>query len=204
MVKTGDSEVPHRQIRAIYDDQTITVYQAYSASIAVQAVREQKLNASPDFLLGRMTWIKPSWCWMMYRSGYSTKDDRQSHILAIKMTHQNFKKLLSQAMVVTGTSLTASERAKPVRVQWDPERTPSLGVLPYRSIQIGISQALSQTWVEQWIESIEDVTENALGLMNAVKEDPRVPLEVLKAKGFVPEEKVYEVPKELQQTLMIT
>lgn len=59
------SSIPYRQIRAIYDDKTITVYQAYSASIAVAAVREQHLNASPDFLLGRMTWIKPSWCWMM-------------------------------------------------------------------------------------------------------------------------------------------
>ena len=60
--------VPYRQIRAVFDDETITVYQAYSASIAVAAVEQQKLNASPDFKLGRMTWIKPSWCWMMYFS----------------------------------------------------------------------------------------------------------------------------------------
>jgi Domain of unknown function (DUF4291) len=58
--------IPYRQIRALYDDETITVYQAYSSSIAIAAVKEQKLNASPDFRLGRMTWIKPSWCWMMY------------------------------------------------------------------------------------------------------------------------------------------
>jgi hypothetical protein len=64
----GTSEspnVPYRQIRALFDDKTITVYQAYSASIAIPAVRDQRLDASPDFLLGRMTWIKPSWCWMM-------------------------------------------------------------------------------------------------------------------------------------------
>jgi Domain of unknown function (DUF4291) len=120
------------------------------------------------------------------------------------MTHQNFQRLLSQALVVTGTSLTASEKAKPVRVQWDPERTPTLDILPYRSIQIGISRALSQTWVEQWIESIEDVTEKALGLMKAVKEDMQVPLEVLIAKGFVPDEKVYEVPEDLRKTLKMT
>ena len=51
--------VPYRQIRAFYDDKTITVYQAYSAAIAVPAVSDQKLCASPDFKLGRMTWIKP-------------------------------------------------------------------------------------------------------------------------------------------------
>lgn len=61
-----EKAVPYRQIRASYDDETITVYQAYSSSIAIPAVKEQRLNASPDFLLGRMTWIKPSWCWMMY------------------------------------------------------------------------------------------------------------------------------------------
>lgn len=59
------ANIPYRQIRASYDDKTITVYQAYSAAIAIPAVRDQKLCASPDFKLGRMTWIKPSWCWMM-------------------------------------------------------------------------------------------------------------------------------------------
>jgi hypothetical protein len=58
-------EVPYRQIRALYDEETITVYQAYSAEIAIPAVAEQKLSASPAFKYGRMTWIKPSWCWMM-------------------------------------------------------------------------------------------------------------------------------------------
>jgi hypothetical protein len=44
------SNVPYRQIRALYDDQTITVYQAYSVSIAVSAVNEHRLNALPHFL----------------------------------------------------------------------------------------------------------------------------------------------------------
>ena len=33
------SETPRRQIRAVYDDATITVYQAYPAEIAEPAVR---------------------------------------------------------------------------------------------------------------------------------------------------------------------
>ena len=61
-----ETSVPYRQIRAIYDDETITLYQAYSAAIAVPAVYEQQLTASKDFKMDRMTWIKPSWCWMMY------------------------------------------------------------------------------------------------------------------------------------------
>lgn len=59
------SSILYRQIRALYDTETITVYQAYSAAIATAAVTAQKLNASPDFKPNRMTWIKPSWAWMM-------------------------------------------------------------------------------------------------------------------------------------------
>jgi hypothetical protein len=87
------------------------------------------------------------------------------------MTHQNFQQLISLATVTEGGSaLSEAEKAKPVRVQWDPERGPKLEVLPYRSIQIGIGEALSQKWVEEWIESIEDVTEKALGLMGGCGE----------------------------------
>lgn len=196
--------VPQRQIRAVFDDKTITVYQAYPASIAKAAVASQKLYASPDFSFARMTWIKPSWCWMMYRSGYSTKDLRQSHILALKMTHENFQQMISQAVVTHGAALTEEERAKPIRVQWDPERGPGLEVLPYRSIQIGIGEALSRKCAEEWIESIEDVTEKALMLKEAAGKErwwvgknwqPFVEM------GYMTDEKVYEVPEELKKIL---
>ena len=83
------SMVPFRQIRALYDEDCVTVYQAYSSSIAVPAVEHQRLNASPDFSGTRMTWMKPSWCWMMwvppwFTYTYPTPDivgtDRDTHI----------------------------------------------------------------------------------------------------------------------------
>jgi hypothetical protein len=117
------------------------------------------------------------------------------------MTHQNFQHLLTHSLVTDGKTLTGAERAMPVRVQWDPERGPKLGVLPYRSIQIGIGRALSQKWVSEWIESIEDVTEKALGLMEAVKSEPQVTLKDLIERGLMPEEKEYEVPEELRRVL---
>lgn len=58
--------IPYRQIRAAYDSNTIVFYQAYSSTIALPAVAAQKLNASPAFKPTRMTWLKPSWAWMMY------------------------------------------------------------------------------------------------------------------------------------------
>jgi len=76
--------VQHRQIRAVYDDEAITVYQAYNESVANAAVQQQRLDASSLFLPQR-TWIKPSWNWMMYRSGHSYKDVNQSNILALKV-----------------------------------------------------------------------------------------------------------------------
>jgi len=70
------------------------VYQAYSSTIAVPAVREQKLDASPAFKVGRMTWVKPSFLWCMYRSGWSYKDANQERILAIEMSREGLGQLV--------------------------------------------------------------------------------------------------------------
>lgn len=76
-----------------------------------------------------------------YRSGYSFKDKGQERILALKMTHANFQHLLEQAAVTHGQAggLSPEAKSREVRVQWDPERSPRIGMLEYRSIQIGIS-----------------------------------------------------------------
>ncbi|KFY46425.1 hypothetical protein V495_02454 [Pseudogymnoascus sp. VKM F-4514 (FW-929)] len=201
MLEQEKPKVPYREIRAQYDEDTITVYQAYSASIAKAAVKEQKLSASPDFSLQRMTWIKPSWAWMMYRSGYATKDSRQSHILALKMTHKNFQELLSLAVVCGGGALSEEDRARAVRVQWDPERDMALGQLPYRSIQIGISKDISKKWSEEWIESIDDVTEMATKLKEVVDGGKDLELRELIDRGLVPIERPYTVQQELREIL---
>ncbi|KAF2176622.1 hypothetical protein K469DRAFT_722120 [Zopfia rhizophila CBS 207.26] len=207
---TPSTSTPYRQIRAHYDDETITVYQAYSASIAVPAVKHQKLNASPEFSTARMTWIKPSWAWMLYRSGYSYKDLRQTHILALKMTHSAFLSLLSKAVLSHGEGSKEADsnkktknegRARPdsVRVQWDPERTVRLGRLGYRSIQIGIPGKLVPEWVEG-IVGIDDVTERARELKRVIDEEgsgEKVSDEALVERGLVPVERVFEVDGEL-------
>ncbi|KAH6898639.1 hypothetical protein B0T10DRAFT_473297 [Thelonectria olida] len=211
------SQVPYRQIRAHYDDATITVYQAYNSSIANAAVESQKLNASPDFKPGRMTWVKPSWAWMMYRAGYSYKDARQCRILALKMKHEDFIGLLERGVLSTHAQKSKEEqstekettngrRAKSseVRIQWDPERTPRLGMLPYRSIQIGIPGSLSGTWANEWIVEIEDVTETARELKRVLDEQPGMTTEELVKIGLVPEERPFDVPESVQQILEMT
>ncbi|MFB9625482.1 DUF4291 family protein [Nonomuraea helvata] len=63
-----------------YTEESITVYQAYDAVIAEPAVAAQRFVA--PFKRERMTWIKPSFLWMMYRCGYATKPG-QERVLAI-------------------------------------------------------------------------------------------------------------------------
>ncbi|KAI5837822.1 ATP-dependent RNA helicase DHX8 [Morchella snyderi] len=186
---TTSTETPYRQIRALYDADTITVYQAYQSSIALPAVASQKLSASPDFSFDRMTWIKPSWTWMMYRSGYSYKSERQAHILALKVKREGFEKLLQNASV-------AWKERKEVRVQWDPERTVALQKLPYRSIQVGVGRGTVKEWVEEMIVGIEDVTERAREMKKLIDEG-----KIEEAKKLVPEEKEYVLSEELREEL---
>lgn len=187
------SATAFRAIRAFYDDDCITVYQAYNSTIAQAAVETQKLSSSPLYRPGRATWIKPSWCWLMYRSGYSYKDSNQERILALKMKHENFLKLLRNA------SPAGSPHAKgeTVVVQWDPERGPRLERLEHRSIQIGIPGAVRDQWIEEWIESIEDVTQIARDMKKKLDEDPSIGAEELMRLGLIPEERLYVVDDEI-------
>lgn len=202
---TAPPSVPYRQIRAHYNDATITVYQAYKQSIAKAAVETQKLNASPDFKPGRMTWIKPSWAWMMYRAGYSFKDPGQSRILALRMKHEHFIDLLERGVLSSHAQKSnpgeKREKSSDVRIQWDPERTPKLEVLPYRSIQIGIPGVLSEQWVNEWIAEIEDVTDKARELKRVINERPDITTEELLALDLVFEERPYNVPESVHTKL---
>jgi hypothetical protein len=80
---------PYRQVRAAYDDTTIRFYQAYRDEIAGTFVAPFKRD--------RMTWIKPSFRWMLYRSGWARKDPGQERVLAIDITRGGFEWALRSA-----------------------------------------------------------------------------------------------------------
>ena len=61
-----------RHILAQFDADSIIVYQAYRAAIARHAVEHQRFGG--DFSYSRMSWIKPNFLWMMFRSGWATKE----------------------------------------------------------------------------------------------------------------------------------
>ena len=76
-----------RHVRAKFSAETIVVYQAYAPPIADAALAAGTFV--PPFKRERTTWVKPSFLWMMYRSGRATKL-RQERIHAFEWTHAGF------------------------------------------------------------------------------------------------------------------
>ncbi|ANM20437.1 hypothetical protein AMK06_PD00158 (plasmid) [Rhizobium sp. N541] len=158
--------IPERQIRAVYDEQTIRVYQAYSDPIADAALRHGTF-VSPPFKMERMTWIKPSFLWMMYRAGWGLKDAGQARILAIDISREGFEWALRHSCPSDpDESMSKDEwlrfkEATPVRVQWDPERDLQLQPQTHRAVQIGLGEQAVALYVGQWIKHITDITSEA-------------------------------------------
>ncbi|MFB7264385.1 DUF4291 domain-containing protein [Streptomyces nojiriensis] len=189
------------EVRARFDDETITVYQAYPARIAGPAL-EAGTFVDP-FKRGRMTWIKPSFLWMMYRCGWATKTD-QERVLAIDITREGFEEALSRACLshfdrtrfATAEEWRAAVRSSPVRVQWDPERDLNLNPLPHRAIQIGLSGPAVERYVENWISEIRDVTPLAREVHAAMAAgSPDT------AASLLPGERVYPLPAALAERI---
>ncbi len=157
------NDIPQQQIRAVYGERTIRVYQAYGDQIADAALGKGTF-VSPPFKMDRMTWIKPSFLWMMYRAGWGYKDAGQSRILAIDITREGFQWALEHSCPSHPEPSMSKEdwvklkAASPVRIQWDPERDLHLQPLPYRAIQIGLSGEAVSRYATEWIQQISDIT----------------------------------------------
>ena len=59
-------------ILAQYDEEAVVVYQAYRPAIGQYAAEHGCFGGR--FKLSRMSWIKPKFLWMMYRSGWGQKE----------------------------------------------------------------------------------------------------------------------------------
>jgi len=153
-----------RVILAQYDETSIVVYQAYRPAIGHFAARNGYFGG--EFRLSRMTWIKPNFLWMMYRSGWGEKPG-QEVILAIRLQRSAFDFILARAVFskyvpeIYQTPQTWSEAVKTsdVRLQWDPDRSPTGGKLERRAIQLGLRGEAIAKYSREWIVSIEDISE---------------------------------------------
>lgn len=187
-----------RIVRATYDNDTITVYQAFNKHIAQLAVEHQTF-ISPPFKMERMTWIKPSFLWMMYRSGWATKENQES-ILAIKIKRSGFEWALQNSCLSHFDNTLHSSydiwkealKNSPVRIQWDPEKDIFLQPVDYRSIQIGLSGVAVEKYVIDWIVQVDDITENCKKLQQLINEE-----KLNQAKDLLPQERFYPLPENI-------
>src|SRR3984957_13685163 len=115
-----------QHILAQFDDDTIIVYQAYGPSIGRFAVEKGYFGG--DFKYSRMSWIKPNFLWMMYRSQWGQAEG-QEVILAMRLKRRFFDSLLAQAVPSSFDTDAFGSRDEwaaavansDVRRQWDPD-----------------------------------------------------------------------------------
>lgn len=189
------------EIRADYNRDTIVVYQAYSPAIGTAAVEHGRFVE--PFSRNRMTWIKPSFLWMMARSGWAGKAG-QEMVLAVRITRAGWEEALALAEHTSMNRRVYTDsddwrrkfKNAHVHVQWDPERTLRGATLDARSIQIGLSRHIIDRYVDDWTVSIEDLTPLVRKIHGHLR-DGRVD----RAQRIMPSERVYPLNPELATRL---
>ena len=163
-----------RNIYAVYDDKTIRVYQAYNNEIADEALKLGKFGNK--FSLTRMTWIKPSFLWMMSRSGWATKQG-QERILAIDLKREGFDEIVKNSVLSSFREVSDLSKEEwknrlensEVRCQWDPERDIYGNPIGRRAIQLGIKGETVKKYVNDWIVNITDITDKVIEMREKIE-----------------------------------
>ncbi|MFF1960323.1 DUF4291 domain-containing protein [Streptomyces sp. NPDC058220] len=150
-----------------------------------------------------LTWIKPSFRWMMYRSGWGGKEGQET-ILAVEIARVGFDWALRNACLShfdrdlhpDQPSWKRELKRAPARVQWDPERDLQLKPLPYRSLQLGLAGKAARRYADEWTVSVTDVTPLAHRIHGLVREG-----ELTAGARLLPEESGYPPGDELLERL---
>jgi hypothetical protein len=154
-----------RHILAHYDDSSIIVYQAYRPSIARYAVEHGRFGGS-EFGYSRMSWIKPNFLWLMFRSGWGTKENQEA-TLGLRLRREFFESIIAQAVPSSwdGDLFASHEEwaqavaRSSVRLQWDPDHHPSGAKLERRAIQLGLRGEVLEAFGQREILEVIDLTE---------------------------------------------
>lgn len=201
--KEGARLPAEHEIRADFDRETIVVYQAYAPAIADAALAAQRFV--PPFSMNRMTWIKPSFLWLMHRSQWGQKRG-QERVLAVRIRREGWEKALSLAVLTSfdrrlfrsPDEWSRQFRGALVHLQWDTERSLRGAPLPHFSIQIGLGRQIIGEYVETWTVGIEDLTSRVRKMHDLIDSGHSE-----KARRHLPPEKVYPVSSELASRLLI-
>jgi hypothetical protein len=177
-----------RQIRAGFDATSLVIYQAYAPAVADPALRVGRFVA--PFSFGRMTWVKPSYRWLMHRSDWSRKAG-QERVLAVRVTRAGFEEALGRAVSTEGSVAGAD-----VHVQWDPERSLRGAALNHYSIQVGIGRGLIRTFNDEWIVGISDLTPLTRRIAELLRAG-----RAAQAQRLLPAERPYPLPVHLARRI---
>jgi hypothetical protein len=153
-----------RHILAQFDDQSIVVYQAYSPAIGKYTAANGTFGNG--FSYSRMSWIKPNFLWMMFRSGWGTKEN-QEVTLAFRIRRTFFDSLLAQAVpsswdrdqFATHEEWKDALEESSVRLQWDPDHHPSGAKLDRRAIQLGLRDDVLKAFGQRELLEVIDVSD---------------------------------------------
>src|SRR5690606_26760499 len=138
--------------------------QAYRPSIARFAIEHGYFGG--EFKLGRMTWIKPNFLWMMYRSSWG-QSPGQEVVLAVRIKRSAFDDILRNSVHSTFRPRVYDSEPywrerlanSDVRLQWDPDHAPDGQPVARRAIQLGVRGAAAAAYSRDWIVSIDDMSE---------------------------------------------
>ncbi|MGV9316384.1 DUF4291 domain-containing protein [Streptomyces sp. NPDC003691] len=172
------------RIRADFDARTVVVYQAYAPAVADAALKAGHFTA--PFSFTRMTWIKPSFLWLMHRSNWARKTG-QTRILAVRITRAGWEEALTRGVLTTGDPDALAGAA--VHVQWDPERSLRGAALNHYSIQVGVGRGLIRTYAGDWVTGITDITAQARRIGDLVAAG-----RAEQARRLLPPERPYPLP----------
>jgi hypothetical protein len=153
-----------RHIMAQFDAESVVVYQGYNPTIGHFAARHGYFGGG--FGMSRMSWIKPNFLWMMYRSGWGTKEN-QEVTLAVRLRRDAFDEILRQAVHSTfvpevyGSEDTWKQAVagSDVRLQWDPDHGPAGKPLERRAIQLGLRGDVLARYARDWLLEVQDISD---------------------------------------------
>jgi Domain of unknown function (DUF4291) len=153
-----------QHILAQFDDHTIVVYQSYNAAIGRYAAQRGRFGG--DFDLSRMSWIKPNFLWMMYRSGWGTKEN-QEITLALRLRRNFFDSILAAAVpskwdrrvFESEEEWSEALSRSTVRLQWDPDHDPSGAKADRRAIQLGLRGEVLEAFAQRELVEVIDLSE---------------------------------------------
>ncbi|MFD8085797.1 DUF4291 domain-containing protein [Kitasatospora sp. NPDC059722] len=178
-------------IRADHDERTIVLYQAYAPAVADPALAAGRFVA--PFSFRRMTWIKPSFRWLMHRSNWARKPG-QTRVLAVRITREGWEEALARAVLTTAHPDEVAGAA--VHVQWDPERTLRGGALNHYSIQVGVGRSLIRTFADEWVVGLTDLTPRVHRIADLVRAG-----RAAQAERLLPPERPYPLPAAIARRL---